>query len=101
VISTLLLFISGSIICALAHNVPIILLGRTLQGAGSGGSLSLIEIIITDLVPLQYRGVYFGMNAVAWAIGSAISPLIGGALTQKASWRWIFWIMTPLFVELP
>jgi MFS family permease len=96
VISTLVLFIAGSIICALAHDVPTILVGRTTQGAGSGGILSLIEIVITDLVPLKHRGGYFGMNALAWAIGSAVSPLIGGAFTEKVTWRWIFWIMLPL-----
>jgi MFS family permease len=51
----MVLFIAGTIICALAHNVPTILVGRVLEGAGSGGGLSLIEIIITDMVPLKFR----------------------------------------------
>jgi MFS family permease len=76
------------------------LVGRTLQGAGSGGSLSLIEIVITDLVPLKHRGTYFGLNSMTWAVGSALSPIIGGALTERATWRWIFWIMLPLY-EMP
>ncbi|KUJ13544.1 MFS general substrate transporter [Mollisia scopiformis] len=84
IIFTLLLFIAGSIICALAHDVAVILVGRVLQGIGSGGGLSLIEIIITDLVPLKQRGGYFGLISLAWALGSAISPLIGGAFTQKS-----------------
>jgi MFS family permease len=87
VISTLLLFIAGSITCALAHDVATILGGRVLQGAGSGGGLSLVEVIITDLVPLRLRGGYFGMISLSWALGSALSPLIGGAFTEKVTWR--------------
>lgn len=86
---------AGTIICAFAHNVPTILVGRVLQGAGSGGGLSLIEIIVTDLMPLKFRAGYFGMIALAWALGSALSPLIGGAFTQKVTWRCRYWGRNP------
>lgn len=98
IIFALLLFIAGSITCALAQDVADILVGRVLQGVGSGGGLSLIEIIITDLVPLKQRGAYFGLISLSWALGSAISPLIGGAFTQKVTWRWIFWVMLPFAI---
>jgi MFS family permease len=51
----MVLFIAGTIVCTLAHSVPTILVGRVLQGIGSGGGLSLVEIIITDMVPLKFR----------------------------------------------
>lgn len=97
IIFALLLFIAGSITCGLAHDVAVMLVGRVLQGVGSGGGLSLIEIIITDLVPLKQRGAYFGLISLSWALGSAISPLVGGAFTQKVTWRWIFWTILPLY----
>ena len=81
------------------------MVGRSIQGVGGGGIISLTEILITDLVPLRQRGKWFGYQSVTWALGSVTGPLIGGAFAQKVSWRWIFWINLPFcglgFLILP
>ena len=81
------------------------MLGRSIQGVGGGGIISLTEILITDLVPLRERGKWFGFQSLTWALGSVTGPLIGGSFAQKASWRWIFWINLPFcglgFLTLP
>lgn len=81
------------------------MIGRSVQGIGGGGIISITEILITDLVPLRDRGKWFGFQSLTWATGSVCGPLIGGALAQKASWRWIFWINLPFcglgFLTLP
>jgi MFS family permease len=74
------------------------LVGRTIQGIGGGGILTLGEILVTDLVPLKFRGVWFGYLGAMWALGSVTGPLMGGALSQNVSWRWIFWINLPIIV---
>ncbi|KAB8305027.1 hypothetical protein EYC80_004332 [Monilinia laxa] len=86
------------------------LVGRSVQGIGGGGILTLGEILVTDLVPLTVRGAYFGymgMLSVSyfgymgsiWAIGSVGGPLMGGAFAENLSWRWIFWINIPIIVS--
>ena len=81
------------------------MIGRSIQGVGGGGIISLTEILITDLVPLRERGKWFGFQSLTWALGSVTGPLIGGSFAQKASWRWIFWINLPFcglgFLTLP
>ena len=69
----------------------------------------MTEIVVTDLVPLRYRGQWAGVIAAMWSIGSVSGPIIGGAFAQ-VQWRWIFWInlpfigvgavMVPLFLRL-
>lgn len=54
----LFLFLLGSAICGAAQNMPMMIAGRTIQGAGGGGLQSGSSIILADLVPLEERGVY-------------------------------------------
>jgi len=69
----------------------------------------MTEIVVTDLVPLRWRGQWQGIIAGMWSIGSVSGPIIGGAFAQ-VQWRWIFWlnlpfigialVMVPLFLRL-
>jgi len=69
----------------------------------------MTEIVVTDLVPLRYRGQWQGIIGGMWALGSVSGPVIGGAFAQS-NWRWILYInfpfigityiMVPLFLKL-
>jgi len=71
---------------------------RAVQGTGGGGLITLVEVITTDLVPLAERGMYLGIIAVLWALGSVVgilslnflkvAPIIGGACAGAGQWRW-------------
>ncbi|KAI1844228.1 hypothetical protein JX265_010285 [Neoarthrinium moseri] len=89
-------FASGSLIAALARNFKLVLVGRTIQGAGGGGLIVLLEILISDLVPLAHRGTWFSIISAMWGIGTATGPLIGAGFAQDVTWRWIFWINLPI-----
>ncbi|RAK84021.1 putative transporter [Aspergillus costaricaensis CBS 115574] len=92
----LLFFVVGAIVAATSQNFTIMIVGRSLQGVGGGGVVTLIEIIITDLVPLQLRGHYFGMIGTVLSIGSVTGPVVGGGFAERVIWRWIFYINVPI-----
>lgn len=103
------LFFVGVMMAALSNDFGLLLAGRTVQGIGGGGIIAMTEIVVTDLVPLRWRGQWAGVIAGMWSIGSVSGPIIGGAFAD-VQWRWIFWlnlpfigiggVMVPLFLRL-
>jgi MFS family permease len=79
-------FFVGAAVAGASHDFPMLLVGRSVQGVGGGGIISLAEIIMTDLTPLRLRGLYFAYLGSAWSAGSVIGPVLGGGFAQKASW---------------
>ncbi|KAK4050283.1 hypothetical protein OIV83_003604 [Microbotryomycetes sp. JL201] len=95
-IASLLIFAAGSTIIAAGPNITTAIVGRSIQGVGGGGILTMTEIVITDLLPLSDRGPFFGILGSVWAIASAIGPPIGGALASAGAWRWLYYLNLPL-----
>ena len=71
------------------------LVGRSIQGVGGGGIITLNQVIFCDVVPLRYRPKYFAIVLGAWAVGTIIGPVVGGAFVEHATWRWCFYINFP------
>jgi MFS family permease len=91
----LLLFEVGSIICAAATSSPMFIVGRAVAGAGAAALFSGGMTIIGYSVPLRKRPIYIAALSSMFGIASVVGPILGGALTDKASWRWCFWINLP------
>ncbi|KAJ5701347.1 hypothetical protein N7488_008895 [Penicillium malachiteum] len=91
-------FMIGAIIAGLANDFTHMLIGRSFQGVGGGGIITLTAVVIADIVPLSHRAKYFGMLSAIWSLGTVIGPVIGGCFAQKVSWRWIFYINFPFIV---
>ncbi|KAM3466797.1 hypothetical protein NHJ6243_000538 [Beauveria neobassiana] len=93
--TAVVVFWVGSLVCALSTSMGMLIAARALQGVGGGGTIVLPNICVADLFSPRRRGVYFGFLGMIWALASAIGPIIGGAFTQRVSWRWCFWINLP------
>lgn len=55
-------------------------------------------IIASDVTTLQERGKYNGFIGASVALGNGIGPLIGGAVTERASWQWCLWFIVPFIL---
>ena len=86
------IFLLGSGISGGANSATMLIAGRTIQGIGGGGVNVMIDIIVSDLLPLRERGKYMGIIFAVFATGSSIGPVLGGVIVQRTSWRWVFWI---------
>ncbi|KAG7038216.1 MFS general substrate transporter [Colletotrichum scovillei] len=86
----------GSGICGGANSPTMLIAGRAVQGMGSGGVNMIIDIIISDLVPLRDRGNYIAIILAIYGVGMAVGPFVGGIIVQTTSWRWVFYINLPV-----
>ncbi|WEV67570.1 MDR family MFS transporter [Bifidobacterium sp. ESL0769] len=94
----IVLFMSGSIVGALAGNMNLLVTARVIQGLGGGGLMILSQSAIADVVPARERGKYMGVMGAVFAVSSVAGPLIGGWLTSGPGWRWAFWMNIPLSI---
>ncbi|KAI8583459.1 hypothetical protein K450DRAFT_169716 [Umbelopsis ramanniana AG] len=92
------LFFIGSIVNALATSMGMLIAGRTVQGLGGGGVISICYIIIADISPVDMRPRYQALMMVIYGVASVVGPLIGGAFVDHVSWRWDFWLNVILSV---
>lgn len=82
------IFMVGSLVAAVSGSIGTLIGGRIIQGVGGGGLLILVNICIADLFSMRERPKYYGIIGMVWAIASGVGPIVGGAFTQKVSWRW-------------
>lgn len=98
IITALSLFIAGSVLCALAPNMSVLIIARGLQGLGGGGILPIVQTVISDVVSPRERGQYQAYFSGVWVTAGIGGPIIGGVFAEHLHWSMIFWINLPLGV---
>ncbi|MGH3192835.1 MAG: MFS transporter [Streptosporangiaceae bacterium] len=91
-------FVLGSLACALAWNEASIIVFRIVQGVGGAFITANSGAVIADLYPRERRGRAYGYTSVGWTMGAVIGIVLGGLIVTYISWRWVFWINVPVGV---
>ena len=93
---SIIIFLIGSILSGLAQNMTELIIFRAIQGIGGGAIMANSFTIIGDLFPPSERGKWQGMLGGVFGLASVVGPMLGGWLTDNASWRWAFYINMPI-----
>jgi DHA2 family multidrug resistance protein len=94
------LFTVFSVICGLAHDLPTLIIGRVGQGFFGGALIPTAQTIVRTRLPQHQMPVGMTLFGLIVLLGPLLGPLIGGWMTDSASWRWCFFINLPVAAAL-
>ena len=92
------LFVGGTLLGAFAGTFTVLLVGRLLQGIGTGIALPLMFNIILEQAPLNRMGMMMGVASLICALSPAVGPSFGGWVVETFGWRAIFFALLPVIV---
>jgi multidrug resistance protein len=93
---TNLMYLVWNLACGFARTGPEILVFRFLSGFGGSAPLAIGGAVVGDCFAPEQRAKAISMYSLAPLLGPALGPIAGGYITQKTTWRWIFWATTIL-----
>jgi len=92
----LVLFIVGSLLCAVAGSLDALIAARVVQGVGAAGIMSMSSALVRATYPSSMLGQAMGYNALVIALASALGPSLASAVLAVANWPWLFAINVPV-----
>jgi MFS transporter, DHA2 family, multidrug resistance protein len=93
---SVMLFVVFSMLCGMATSMPMLVIGRLLQGAGSGPMVALSLTLLLSSYPKERQGIALALWAMTVVVAPIFGPILGGWLTDNFSWPWIFYINLPV-----
>jgi MFS family permease len=90
------LHMAGSLVCALAPTMFVLILGRALQGLGGSGLSAVSVIVLGDASAPKDRGRYYAYFSIVYTTAGACGPALGGLIADKLHWSLVFWLNIPL-----
>ena len=93
---SIFVFELGSLICGVAPSSTALIVGRAIAGLGAAGIGSGTYTIIAFSASPKTRPMFTGIIGTAYGTAAVVGPLIGGALADKVTWRWCFYINLPI-----
>ncbi|MFC8921172.1 MDR family MFS transporter [Cellulosimicrobium sp. NPDC057127] len=94
----LIIAVVSSALAGLSQNVGTLITFRAFQGLGAGGLMALATVLVTDIISPRERGKFMGLMGGVMAVSQIGGPLLGGVLTDTASWRWNFFVGLPFAI---
>ena len=91
----LAVYTAASLICAIAPSLPVLVIGRVLQGFGGAGIMSVNGALVRFIYPRDELGRGIGFNALVVAGSSAAGPSVAAAIMSVLSWPWLFALQVP------
>ena len=95
-LASLAVFAGGLVVAATASSMALVVLGRTLQGAGTGGLAPIAYVLVKKAFPTDRQPAMYAYLSAGWVLPSLIAPAIAGTITDQLGWRWVFWFLLPL-----
>lgn len=93
---SVVLFVFGSIACALSSSLTMLVVSRIIQGVGGAFMMPVARLTILRVVPKSELLPIWNLIAMAGLIGPVMGPIVGGWLVTHTSWHWIFWVNVPM-----
>jgi len=96
VITAIVLFLIGSLVCGLAWSMESLIAARVLQGIGGGGLMVSAFAMIGELFNPRDRAKYQGYSSAVFTLSAILGPVAGGYITEFVGWRWVFLVNLPI-----
>ncbi|WP_374312740.1 MFS transporter [Microbacterium sp.] len=88
--TSVVLFVIGLVVAGLAPSMEWLVVGRLVQGLGTGGQTVALYVVVARVYPPHLHGRVFAAFSAAWVVPSLIGPFLAGAVTEFLHWRWVF-----------
>ena len=94
-IASIATFVVGLLVAASAHSMVTVVVGRTLQGAGTGGLQPVAYLLVQRAVPADRQPKMFAILSAGWVLPSLFAPALAGSIVDTFGWRWVFLSIIP------